>query len=189
MFTEKIVVGLTGMPGSGKSFVVVDTARLMGFDVVVMGDIIRAEVLKYGLDLSPKNVGKIMLKLRSVEGNNVIAHRCIPNINQSKSEKVIIEGIRSLDEVIFFKKKFRKFTLMAVHSSPETRYKRLCNRGRSDDPKSYDVFCERDLRELNVGIGNAVAISEFMIINEENKDKVKKTVVNVLKKVEEKWEV
>ena len=42
MTVEKIVVGLTGMPGSGKSLVV-SVARLEGYDVVVMGDIVRQE--------------------------------------------------------------------------------------------------------------------------------------------------
>ncbi len=41
MNANKLVVGLAGMPGSGKS-VVVDTAREMGYDIVVMGDVITA---------------------------------------------------------------------------------------------------------------------------------------------------
>ena len=54
MTAEKIVVGLTGMPGSGKSLVVA-AARLEGYDVVVMGDVVREETKKRGLELNPKN--------------------------------------------------------------------------------------------------------------------------------------
>ena len=57
---DKLVIGLAGMPGSGKS-IVVDTARELGYDIVVMGDVIRQETLKRGLELTPQNVGKVML--------------------------------------------------------------------------------------------------------------------------------
>ena len=42
MNADKLVIGLAGMPGSGKSLVV-DTARELGYDVVVMGDVVRQE--------------------------------------------------------------------------------------------------------------------------------------------------
>ena len=64
MNADKLVIGLAGMPGSGKS-VVVDTARELGYDIVVMGDVIRQETAKRGLELTPQNVGKVMLELRA----------------------------------------------------------------------------------------------------------------------------
>ena len=42
MNSDKLVVGLAGMPGSGKSLVV-ETAQQEGYAVVVMGDVIREE--------------------------------------------------------------------------------------------------------------------------------------------------
>ena len=64
MNADKIVVGLAGMPGSGKSLVV-ETARELGYAIVVMGDVIREETIKRGLELTPQNVGKVMLQLRA----------------------------------------------------------------------------------------------------------------------------
>jgi dephospho-CoA kinase len=174
MNADKIVIGLTGMPGSGKSLVVVETAQQEGYAVVVMGDVIREETLKRGLALTPKNVGKVMLELRAEGGDNVIAEKCIPKIKQIENPNV-------------FKAHFAKFTLMAVHSSPETRFKRLYNRGRSDDPNNWELFHERDMRELGVGIGNAIAMAQFMIINEESTDTVKAKVKETLRRLEEKW--
>lgn len=187
MNADKIVIGLTGMPGSGKSLVVVETAQQEGYAVVVMGDVIREETLKRGLALTPKNVGKVMLELRAEGGDNVIAEKCIPKIKQTENPKVIVEGIRSLHEADVFKAHFAKFTLMAVHSSPETRFKRLYNRGRSDDPNNWELFYERDMRELGVGIGNAIAMAQFIIINEGSTDTVKAKVKETLRRLEEKW--
>jgi dephospho-CoA kinase len=186
MNTEKLVVGLAGMPGSGKS-VVVDSAREMGYDIVVMGNVIREETLKRGLELTPQNVGKVMLQLRREEGDNVIAQRCIPKIMERASGKVMVDGLRSLYEADAFKANFAKFSLLAVHASPETRFGRLFHRRRSDDPAEWEVFHERDMRELGVGLGNVVAMAEQMVVNDNDFEQAKEAVKMELVRIEEKW--
>jgi len=186
MTADKIVVGLAGMPGSGKS-VVVKTAQQEGYVVVVMGDVIREETQKRGLKPTPKNIGKVMLELREKDGNSIIACKCIPKIEQEKSGKVMVDGLRSPSEVDAFKAHFSKFSLIAVHSSPETRFKRLYRRRRSDDPDGWELFHERDMRELSVGLGNAIAMAEHLIINENERADVKIKVKETLRMIEEKW--
>jgi len=186
MNADKLVVGLAGMPGSGKSLVV-DAARELGFAVVVMGDVIREETAKRGLDLTPANVGKVMLQLRADGGNKVVAQKCIPKIEEQSSSKVLVDGLRSHFEVEAFKIYFKRFSVMAVHASPETRFSRLSNRRRSDDPSGWEVFYERDMRELSVGLGNVIALSERMIINEDSPEEVRGQVLECLRRIEQKW--
>jgi dephospho-CoA kinase len=186
MNAEKLVVGLAGMPGSGKSLVV-ETAVKMGFGVVVMGDVIREETHKRGLKLNPKNIGKVMLELRKKGGASVIADRCISKIERQESGKVIVDGVRSLSEVDVFKKHFSNFSLIAVYASPETRFNRLYRRHRSDDPDGWEVFQERDMRELGVGLGSAMAMAEYLIINENSKVNAKATAKKFIGRIERKW--
>ena len=186
MNTDKIVIGLVGMPGAGKALVV-ETAQQQGYAVVVMGDVIREETQKRGVALNPKNVGKVMLDLRKTGGNSVIAEKCIPKILHAKSSKVIVDGLRSLHEADAFKAHFAKFSLMAVHASPETRFRRLCNRHRSDDPTEWEVFHERDTRELSVGLGDAIAMASYVIINESTRERTKSQVQETLRRAEAKW--
>lgn len=186
MDADKLVIGLAGMPGSGKSLVV-DTARELGYDVVVMGDVVRQETAKRGLDLTPQNVGKVMLELRKEGGNFVIAQRCIPKIEEQASRKVLVDGLRSLFEADIFKEHFSKFILVAVHASPGTRFKRLSNRGRSDDALEWQVFHERDSRELGVGLGNVIAMAEQMIVNDNSVELVKLKIKEALGAIEKKW--
>ena len=49
---DKLVLGLTGMPGSGKS-IVVQAAKELGYEVVTMGDVIREETAKRGRAVIP----------------------------------------------------------------------------------------------------------------------------------------
>jgi dephospho-CoA kinase len=183
---DKLVIGLAGMPGSGKSLVV-DTARQLGYDVVIMGDVVRQETIKCGFELTSQNVGKVMLELRQKEGNFVIALKCIPKIEEKTSNKVLVDGLRSLFEADIFKEHFSKFSIVALHASPKIRFNRLSKRHRSDDPTEWKVFNERDMRELNVGLGNVIAMAEQMIVNDSSLENVKAKVKESLEKVEENW--
>ncbi len=186
MNAGKIVVGLAGMPGSGKS-IVVKSAQEEGYAVVTMGDIVREETAKKGLELNPRNVGEVMLELRATHGESAIAEKCILRIEQKVNSRVIVDGLRSYAEAETFRKHFDKFVLLAVHASPETRFSRLFSRCRSDDPKSWEVFGERDMRELSVGLGNAIALAEYLIINDDTVEALKRRVKAVLRGAEEKW--
>jgi dephospho-CoA kinase len=183
---DKLVIGLAGMPGSGKSLVV-ETARELGYAVVAMGDVVRQETLKCGLELTPQNVGKVMLQLRAEGGNYVISQKCIPKIEEQTSPKVFVDGLRSLFEADIFREHFTKFTLMAVHAPPEVRFNRLSIRGRSDDPPNWMVFHERDMRELGVGLGNTIAMAETIVINNNSMEQFKVQVNDNLLRIERKW--
>ncbi|MDH5811073.1 MAG: AAA family ATPase [Candidatus Methanomethylicaceae archaeon] len=153
---------ITGMPGSGKS-VISETARSLGLKVIVMGDIIREEAEARGIKKTPGSLGELMLALRKEEGNDVVAKRCLSKV--SDASVAVIEGIRSLDELNFFRRN-AKVCLLAVHASPNTRFQRLLKRGRPDDPKDLETFNERDMRELQVGIGSVIALADKVFINE-----------------------
>lgn len=186
MSVDKLIVGLSGMPGSGKS-IVVTIAQNLGFGIVVMGDVVREETRKMGLSLNPKNIGEIMLELRKSGGKSIIAKKCIPKINAKTTQKVIIDGIRSLHEVDLFKKYFTDFHLISVHSSPSTRYERLNQRGRSDDSNDHRVLVERDKRELDVGLGKVIAMADYMLINEGNVEHIKRRSYEILQRIEKQW--
>jgi dephospho-CoA kinase len=176
---KKVVVGIAGMPGTGKA-TFNKIAKGKGFTVVVMGDEIREETKRRGLKPTPENIGKIMLQLREQEGPAVVAKRCVSKIEEAKGNIVLVDGIRSLQEVEEFKKHFPNFILIAIHSSPETRFQRLFRRKRSDDPKGWETFLQRDLRELSVGLGNAIAMADYLIVNEGTKEEFKMKIHKVL---------
>jgi len=184
---RKILIGTTGMPGAGK-----DTVRRviqkLGFQVIVMGDEVRSEAKRRGLDITPENLGRIMLEMRRVEGPAVIAKRCIQKIKSMDSRFILIDGIRSLHEVEEFRRIFPDFKVLAVHASPKTRFKRLLRRGREDDPKSWMDFVKRDMRELSVGLGDVIATADYMLVNEGTKGELEENLMKLLKReVKELW--
>jgi dephospho-CoA kinase len=178
----KKVIGVAGMPGAGKSLVT-RMAEEMDYSVVIMGDVVREETAKRGLSLTPENVGAVMLKLRDEEGPAVVAKRCIPKIENAKSDIVVIDGLRSLYEVEEYKQHFKNFVTIAVHASPETRFQRLFRRKRSDDPQGWESFRQRDIRELSLGLGNVIATADYMTINEGPKTQTEKQIHYLLRRI------
>jgi dephospho-CoA kinase len=183
---DKLIICLAGMSGSGKS-IIVEVAKGRGYDIVVMGDVIREEAERRRLKPNPENLGRIMLELRRSEGNAAIAKRCILKIEKTTKSRVIVDGVRSLSEVEEFKESFPESSFIAVHASPETRFRRVYRRRRSDDPETWEIFHKRDVRELSVGLGDAIAMAEWVIVNEGEMDAVKEKVKEILRRIEEKW--
>jgi dephospho-CoA kinase len=162
---QRIVLGLVGMPGSGKSEAA-NIGREYGFRVVVMGDVIRKEVARLQLEPTPENVGRVMLELRQQHSPSIVAQLCLTHIANTGGDRILIEGIRSMAEVTEFKDSFPQFIVLSIHSSPTTRLQRILHRGRSDDADNHHFFLERDQRELHVGIGSVIALADYVVINE-----------------------
>ena len=97
-------------------------------------------------------------------GPGAVAELVKPQIENSSSEVIIIDGIRSSPEIEVLRK-YGTVKLLAIHASTETRFDFLKQRGRSDDPKTKENFEERDDRELGVGISNPIALSDDAISN------------------------
>lgn len=179
--TTKRIIGVAGMPGAGKE-IVLDVFRNNEYPIVVMGDEIRAEAKQRGLKPNPSNIGKVMLKIRSEEGPGILARRCIPKIKAHNSPIVVIDGIRSIHEITEYRKVFPNFKTIGVHASPKTRFHRLVRRKRSDDPRNWETFVERDERELRVGLSEVIATSDYIIVNEGTIREFKNKVMNLVKR-------
>ncbi|PIW32100.1 MAG: dephospho-CoA kinase [Nitrosopumilales archaeon CG15_BIG_FIL_POST_REV_8_21_14_020_37_12] len=151
------------MPGAGKS-TIAEGLKTKGYDAINMGNVVRAEAKKRNLEPTSLNLGKLMIELREKNGPGAIAHLVIPEIENSKSNVVIIDGVRSNAEIDVLKK-YGTVKLLAIHASIDRRFEFLQQRGRSDDPKTKENFEERDTRELGVGISNSIALSDDAITN------------------------
>jgi len=155
---------ITGMPGAGKT-TLANIFKRKGFHIMSMGDVIRDIAYERRLDPSSAVLGNIAKEIRSQDGDAAVADRCVEKIKSMNHEKVVIDGIRSIAEVSAFKAQFNA-KLVALYASINTRFGRLQDRRRSDDPLNIEIFNVRDQRELGFSMGHAIALSDYMIINE-----------------------
>jgi dephospho-CoA kinase len=163
---RRLIVCLTGMPGAGKSTVAC-FLKEKGFTIVTMGDVIREEAKRQGLEPTDVNLGKMMLKLRQDLGPGAVGQIVLQKLardDSNNSNNVVIDGIRSVAEVDVLKK-VGHVRLLAIHASQDTRFKHLTKRGRADAPSDSGEFTGRDKRELSVGVSEAIALANEMISN------------------------
>ena len=160
---SKLIVCLTGMPGAGKS-TIANGLKNKGFEVINMGDAVRAEAERRNLEPTGSNLGKLMLELREKNGPGAVAELIQDHIKNSNHDIIIIDGIRSNAEIKVLRN-LGTLKLLSIHASTNTRYNFLTKRARTDDPQSKENFDERDDREIGVGISNSIALADESISN------------------------
>jgi len=177
------------MPGSGKGEIA-RKAMKMGAPVFSMGDIVREYFARCCPGRDPQETGVYADEERNVHGKDVWARRLMERVDSiAKTELsiVVIDGLRSSHEAGLFRSHWGDdLKVLAVHSSPDTRFGRLSERGRGDDSRDRKFFDERDSRELQWGLGDVIALSDIMIINEGGLEDLQNMVSDLLLPVVEK---
>jgi len=161
------VIGVVGLPGSGKSEAA-EVAADVGVPVVTMGDVIREECRERGLDPATDH-GTVAKALREENGPGAIAERSLPIIERERedSETVLVDGIRSDVEVAAFRDAFgESFVLVEISAPFDVRAERLDLRGRdASAEEGGESLEERDERELGFGMGEAMEMADVTVEN------------------------
>ena len=166
---------IIGMPGSGKDELAM-VAREMGIEVINMGDIVREFTFGTGVSISMS--GEIASKERKIHGMDIWAKRTIEKV---KSNFVVVEGIRNVEEIVRFRKDMEIGLVVGISSGRDNRFSRLLKRGREDDPRNIDEFSVREKRELNWGIGEALATADRYICNDSTIQEFREKVAEFLR--------
>ncbi len=149
---------VVGMHGCGKS-IFITTARQYRYPIVSMGDAVRDETRKRGLP--PDCHGDVAEALRKENGLAAVATLVL----DAMTPDCIVDGVRGLAEIDVFAQ-HHPVEILAIHASPKIRFDRVKKRERPGDPVSWKEFKKRDLRELAFGIGNVIALADYLLINE-----------------------
>jgi dephospho-CoA kinase len=178
------VVSIVGMAGAGKSEVA-GVFEENGFVSIRFGDLTDDEIKKRGLELNEKNERYIRELIRKQHGMSAYAKLNLPRIDEvSKHSDVVIDGLYSWEEYTFLKTYYQEdFYVVAVWSSPVTRYGRLTN--RRNRCLTLEEAANRDKTEIeNINKGGPIAMADFTITNEsslENLEKEAKRIIAVLR--------
>lgn len=162
------VFAFVGAPGAGKTEAAA-VGKELGFPVVTMGEVVRVELRRRGLELSDANAGRVATELRANEGLDAVAKRCVPLVKGVAGERkgvVVVDGIRGVAEVEAFKKEFGDdFVLVRVDAPLRVRYERIQARGRGDDSLSLEEFKNREARERGWGMEEAMKKADKIVQN------------------------
>ncbi|MFH0829859.1 MAG: AAA family ATPase [Candidatus Aenigmatarchaeota archaeon] len=167
---KTVVIGLTGMAGSGKSTAGRYLKEKYGFEFIVMSDIIRAEAERRGflkhtdLEAQKAIISKFGVLWREETGEDqIVAEKTIEMMKKVKLHKVAVDGFRSPGEVELFRKTFEGFKLIYVRADPDVRWKRRLEQ----DPKAKrNDFDSRDKRDSQMmGMREVLEMADMTVEN------------------------
>jgi len=168
------VVSIVGMTGAGKSEVS-QVFEKNGFTRIRFGDVTDEEMKKRGLKPSEESERLVREMLRQEHGADAYARLNQPRIEQAlKSSDVVIDGLYSWEEYTYLESCYGdNLCLVAVWSSPRTRYARLTS--RSSRRLTLEEAISRDRAEIeNIAKGGPIAMADFTIINESSLEDLRK---------------
>jgi dephospho-CoA kinase len=177
------IVSIVGMAGAGKS----EVSRVFernGYTRIRFGDVTDEELKKRGLKPNEDNE-RLVRELLREGGRDAYAKLNQPRIERAlKNSNVVIDGLYSWEEYTYLKELYgENLCLVAVWSSPKTRYKRLAK--RSDRRLTPGQAASRDRTEIeNLTKGGPIAMADFTIVNESSREElIKETerIVSLLK--------
>ena len=166
----------TGMPGAGKEEFLL-AASDSGIPFLRMGDIVREFHAKRSEEDRDLSVGQLANLDRQRYGFDIWAKRAMEKMY---GDIFMIDGCRSMDEVRAYRNISDDVNIVGIFASPATRYDRLVKRGRDDAPKNIEEFQARDTRELGWGLGETMALADYMIINESSLEDFKRDVKKLM---------
>jgi dephospho-CoA kinase len=154
---------ITGMPGARKS----DVSRLMasyGNTTFNMSHIIAQELKASGLAHTPDNYHKCAQEMRSFHGPEILAKRTLEQLRNVSERIKIIDGIRTPEELSYFRSQSDFCRLVLVHASRRSRHERM--RSRSGPELQNESQLESlDRQNLQLGLAEVMADSDYVIIN------------------------
>jgi dephospho-CoA kinase len=174
------LVSIVGMTGAGKS----EVSRVFeesGFTRIRFGDLTDEEMKKRGLEPGEESERRVRELLRKEHGMAAYAELSLPRIKEAlKTSDVVIDGLYSWEEYTYLKERYGEdLYLVAVWSSPGTRYARLGR--RSSRRLNPEEAASRDRAELeNTNKGGPIALADFTIINESSLEELRREAKKII---------
>jgi len=179
-----MIIGLTGPNGSGKG-VVSDFLKQRGFIYTSLSDVLRDELKSRGSEITRENLIHVGNELRSKHGPKVLAEKIIQRLDHDKN--YIVDSIRNPEEAKALKTRC-DFILALVDAPLETRFKRVRDRARENDPQTFEEFVRFEHAErssqnpANQQLDMTGSLADVILINDDSLDKLHDQIVQILKK-------
>lgn len=174
---------LVGLQLSGKSSHGHKLREEKGIPMIETGHAVYHEINHRGLEVNHTNTTKIIKELLSKDPT-AFAQAILEYEyeNYKNSSILLFNGIKSPAEIDYAKKHFDvdNVKVLGFHASQQTRFNRVKNPDRfkvsgkyhektqeDQDLAKWDNFISRDIREIGLGIGNALAFANEIVITED----------------------
>lgn len=184
---ERVVVAFTGPTASGKG-TAANFLKEKGYTYFSLSDEVRREATKRGLATGKEILQNLGDELREMFGSDVLAVRVVQTDEFKLAEKVVIDGIRHPEEVLYFKELYDA-KIVGITASEKTRFEYVQARNREGDPKTFEEFLKSEQREQGAEGSHAMQVkrcltmADIIVVNESGVERLKENTLFVLTKL------
>lgn len=180
-----MIIGLTWTIAAWK-WTIVNYFREKWFTISTMSDVIKVELDKRWIENTRDNLRLVWNSLREEFWAWILVQKIIENNVQ---KNIVIDWIRSIWEVEELKKHEKSY-LISIDAPIETRFKRMIERWKESDPKTFELFLEADKKNNWNWIENTwlevlkcMEKSDFSIYNDWSLEKLHKKIEKILNEI------
>jgi dephospho-CoA kinase len=176
------VIGIVGMPASGKS-VVAEHWGKKGFKIH-SGDFLMNYLKRMGVKPTEETSVMASLYMWVEYGDIPVFNWIVRQITKNKRKRFyIVDSLRTVEEARLFRRRYGdNFKVVAIVSSPKDRLKRYSKRARFGATSKLE-FRLRDREELRMGVGDLIASADYHLDNSGSVADLKKRSAALLPKV------
>ncbi len=183
-----MIIGLTGTLASGKG-VMAEYLKSKSFSYFSLSDEVRALARENNIELTRKNLQDFANSMREKNGSGFFAEVVAKKYLSQENQKAIVDGIRNPAEIEVLKR-LNNFFLVCVDAPQEIRFKRIAERNRENDPKTWEDFLKLEARDKGEGelesgqqVGKCLAAANFKLINDSTPEEFGKRIEEVYNKL------
>jgi len=177
----KLVIGLVGKIGSGKTIVSDYLHEKYGAKQMRFSQILMDILDRLYLPHERKHLQRLGHSLRTSLGEDVIVNAFGRDMEKDPSRVIAVDGIRYMNEVKMLRK-FENNLLIFVDAPADIRYGRCRTRGeKGEDKIEFEEFLKAEERETERHIDEIGGIADYRIENTKSLEELYKEVDRILK--------
>ncbi|MFA5129684.1 MAG: AAA family ATPase [Patescibacteria group bacterium] len=177
MSTQKIVLGIIGMPASGKGTVAAYLEKKHGAAKLRFSDAL--SIILDRLKVEKTRDHQIILSevLRETCGEDVLSRAIQIGIGKSEANLIVVDGVRREGDIETLKA-VSNFHLIGVDADPKARYERskLREEKTNESELTFEEFQKLDERSTEITTRALMQKAEIVINNNETIDDLNKKV-------------
>lgn len=184
-----MIIGVVGAVCSGKGFLS-DELHKKGYIKLTFSDVLREEVKRRGIELSRVSLHDLGNELRKNHGADYLARKLLEKVEDGKN--YVFDGIRNPAEIKALRE-FGETVILGIEAPLEKRLQWMIMRNRENDPLSIAEVKAVDDKNNGVGepdyglqIGKCMDMIDFKIMNNGDREQLKKNIDKVLNKINKK---
>ncbi|MBT4349188.1 AAA family ATPase [bacterium] len=180
--SEKIILGFTGLISCGKGTAAKHFKEKYNAETFRFSTMLRDVLDRLYLKHSRDNMSGISTVLREFFGQDLMAKVMAKDVDSSKSQLIIVDGIRRMDDVKYLRK-LPNFKLASIEADMKIRYERLISRSENPDDKTktWEEFEADHKLETELTILDTMKAADIIINNNSSLEDFKKQLDKLVK--------